>query len=252
MQSGECALGLWRNTCWLIGQTSTEPILAKVMRSHVLRLGVPTPVAGAASGYPEQSRRHQSGSTGPAPVVGIAGATRLGKSSPARLLAEDLGAGVCAVVAQDNCRRTGSKVAVESWIDMDGTWPRNRETPNQTDWPALERDVERAASNARIVLVEGFCLLHSHRLCRLLHGLIWVEIDAVACKSRRRACPKGGPRLPISPSASGPRMSAIRHQSSVMPTCWGMQASPPPSVAGRSSCRAPSRVTSLLAQRCGR
>merc|ERR1711974_218955 len=42
-----------------------------------------------------------------------------------------------------------------------------------------------------VVIVEGYCLLHDARVCDLLQGLIWVDIDEKTCKQRRTSYPRG-------------------------------------------------------------
>lgn len=161
---------------------------------------------GSERGYPKQDRNDQQhGSisseiksqltpSAPALVIGITGATRSGKTTLAGRILETLGARICTVVAQDRYRLTGKRAAEDSWVERDGAWVRNWETPNQTDWHAFDLDVRQAAKVATIVIVEGYCLLHSNRLCQMLHGLVWVDIDAATCKGRRSSYPRGWDR----------------------------------------------------------
>jgi len=123
-------------------------------------------------------------------IVGITGASRAGKSLLSKNLARALATDLCQIVAQDDFRRTGKRAAEDSWVQKDATWLRNWETPNHTDWTAFEEAVRHAASSSNIVLVEGFCLLHSDAVRALLQSLIWIEIDEATLRHRRRSCPK--------------------------------------------------------------
>ncbi|CAK0804047.1 unnamed protein product [Prorocentrum cordatum] len=118
-------------------------------------------------------------------VIGITGSTRSGKSTLAARFARAFGPDACAIVGQDDFRFPGADVPEDSWVEVDGVWLRNWETPSLTDWIAFEGAIQQAAATRRIVLAEGYSLLHSERVRRMLCGVIWVEIDELTCWQRR-------------------------------------------------------------------
>mmetsp|Transcript_110705 Transcript_110705/g.202938 ORF Transcript_110705/g.202938 Transcript_110705/m.202938 type:complete len:576 (-) Transcript_110705:103-1830(-) len=123
-------------------------------------------------------------------VVGISGASHSGKSTLARNLLRMFGEKTCMVVGQDDFRLGGNQVSPDSWVQRDGCWLRDWETPNQTDWLAFCEAVRKATATYSIVLVEGFCLLHDDAMCKLLQGFIWVETEKDTCSRRRKSYPK--------------------------------------------------------------
>lgn len=127
-------------------------------------------------------------------VIGMTGSTRSGKSTLATRLAQALGHDACAVVGQDDFRLSGKNVPEDSWEEVNGDWLRNWETPSLTNWVAFEGAIEQVAATGRVVLAEGYSLLHSECVRRMLHGVIWVEIDESTCWERRHSYPRGWDR----------------------------------------------------------
>lgn len=80
-----------------------------------------------------------------------------------------------------------------------------------------------------IVIVEGFCILHSLELRSILHGLVWVETDGPTCLKRRVAAgsfPRGWQCVEdyfaqcVQPFQAGYRLSVFGQQEKIGVEGW--------------------------------
>lgn len=118
-------------------------------------------------------------------VVGLTGPTKAGKSTLAEgvcaaLHASDAGIVSCEVVQQDFHR-----TREEFWMKHRDVHLPDWDSPERCDIRALLISVEEAAARSRVVLVEGFCLMHDKRVRALFDRVVWLELDESTCRERR-------------------------------------------------------------------
>ena len=130
----------------------------------------------------------------PACVVGITGAPSAGKTSLAQelqyMLWERYGARSTKMISQQDFD-LGSSAGAGAWSWEHGKWLSYWESPDATDWKKMEHATLEATKHHPIVIVEGHCLFSSERMCRLLNGLIWMDVDQEGCWDRRAQYPEG-------------------------------------------------------------
>jgi uridine kinase len=108
----------------------------------------------------------------PALVVGISGPSGSGKTSVVEALANHFSRS--RIVSLDGFYRPATDAP-------DGSW----ESPSCIDFEALAAEIESAQGMYSLVLVEGFVLLSSGRICTLLDLIVVLECTQAIARTRR-------------------------------------------------------------------
>ncbi|CAK9001120.1 unnamed protein product [Durusdinium trenchii] len=124
-------------------------------------------------------------------VVGISGAPSSGKSLLGAQLQKALSDQnfPCILISQQQFH-LGDSAGKNSWWWENGRWLGYWESPDATDWQALQQAVVNAAeTETSIVLVEGGGLFWEKAVSQMLQCLIWLDLDEETCWNRRgRTC----------------------------------------------------------------
>lgn len=111
-------------------------------------------------------------------VVGISGATRSGKLTLAKALAEHFGSTKTVVLSQDSFASHALAARHESSF----------EATESIDHDKLRAALAKlAGSKGKIVIVEGFRAFHDPDLVASMHILLWLEVSREVCLARKTA-----------------------------------------------------------------
>eukprot|EP00930_Biecheleria_cincta_P023819 TRINITY_DN17137_c0_g1_i1.p1 TRINITY_DN17137_c0_g1~~TRINITY_DN17137_c0_g1_i1.p1 ORF type:complete len:273 (+),score=23.27 TRINITY_DN17137_c0_g1_i1:102-920(+) len=125
----------------------------------------------------------------PTLIVGITGATGSGKSTLATSVCDALQSRAPDPVASETVQQDFHRRYEQFWVAVGSLHLPDWEPAERSDWESLLISIEEAAARSRVVLVEGYCLLHDDRVWSLLDKVIWLEVDQDTCCDRRDKWP---------------------------------------------------------------